>query len=61
MDEELQKRELCMTSLSKNQIQFDSSAYNFCQKAIDVGDIKWNTTPEDIKTMYGYYQEQGFI
>ena len=61
MDDELQKRELCMTSLHKNSFEFDSYAYSFCQKAIDAGDVKFDTTPEDIKTMYGYYKDQGFI
>lgn len=61
MDDLLSKRELCMTSLSKNSIEFDNKAYTFCQKAIDVGDIKWDTSEEDITTMYGYYKDQGFI
>ncbi len=60
-DLEFKAREVCMTSLSHNSIQIDSKAYTFCQKAIDVGDIKWDTSEEDITTMYGYYNEKGFI
>ena len=60
-DYEIKAREVCMTSLSHSKVQFDNKAYTFCQKAIDVGDIKWNTSEEDIKTMYGYYKDQGFI
>ena len=51
-DYEIKAREVCMTSLSHSKVQFDNKAYTFCQKAIDVGDIK---------TMYGYYKDQGFI
>ena len=60
-DLEIKAREVCMTSLSHSSIQIDNKAYTFCQKAIDVGDIKWDTSEEDIKTMYGYYNEKGFI
>ena len=60
-DLEFKAREVCMTSLSHSKVQFDNKAYTFCQKAIDVGDIKWDTSEEDITTMYGYYQDKGFI
>ena len=59
--DEFKAREVCMTSLSHSKVEFDNKAYTFCQKAIDVGDIKWNTSEEDITTMYGYYNEKGFI
>ena len=48
--DEFKAREVCMTSLSHNSIQIDNKAYTFCQKAIDVGDIKWDTSEEDITT-----------
>ena len=60
-DLEFKAREVCMTSLSHSSIQIDNKAYTFCQKAIDVGGIKWNTSEEDITTMYGYYNDKGFI
>ena len=60
-DYEIKAREVCMTSLSNSKVEFDNKAYTFCQKAIDVGDIKWDTSEEDITTMYGYYNEKGFI
>tara|TARA_B100001989_G_scaffold224567_1_gene179086 strand:- start:394 stop:585 length:192 start_codon:yes stop_codon:yes gene_type:complete len=60
-DLEIKSREVCMTSLSHNAIEFDNKAYTFCQKAIEVGDIKWDTSEEDIQTMYGYYKDKGFI
>ena len=59
--DEFKAREVCMTSLSHSKVEFDNKAYTFCQKAIDVGDIKWDTSEEDITTMYGYYNEKGFI
>tara|TARA_B100001057_G_scaffold453908_1_gene499150 strand:+ start:269 stop:460 length:192 start_codon:yes stop_codon:yes gene_type:complete len=60
-DYEIKAREVCMTSLSHSKVEFDDKAYAFCQKAIEVGDIEWNTSEEDIQTMYGYYKTQGFI
>ena len=60
-DYEIKAREVCMTSLSHSKVEFDNKAYTFCQKAIDVGDIKWDTSEEDITSMYGYYNDKGFI
>ena len=60
-DYEIKAREVSMSSLYHSKVQFDNKAYTFCQKAIDVGDIKWNTSEEDITTMYGYYNDKGFI
>ena len=60
-DLEIKAREVCMTSLSHSSIQIDNKAYTFFYISIDVGDIKWDTSEEDITSMYGYYNDKGFI